>query len=272
MVPELLSADELAAACEDDSVCLWAAQGLTPEWGGRAWAGGRAVVVACPNLSGRDRVVVWGEPEHAARLMADVLPELGPSYRLLGHGDLVAELTGRRAEWQASAPFGWMSTPANRPPGHPAVATDGEGPEPVRWLGSDDMPEVNALLDRAFPDSHARPGVPGVRRWAGIDGQTEGEGQAEGEGETGGTLVAAAADAWSAPAMGFMSGVAVDGESRGRGLGGRVCAFVMADLVARHGRVALMVHGWNDQAIRLYQRLGLVYQPIRAAWAGPARN
>jgi ribosomal protein S18 acetylase RimI-like enzyme len=265
MVPELLSADELAVACEDDSVCLWAAQGLTAERGGQAWADGRAVVVACPNLSGRDRAAVWGEPEHAARLVADVLPKLGPSYRLLGHGDLVAELTGRVAGWQASAPFGWMNTPAKQPPGHPGLhrpatpAGDGERPQPVRWLGSDDMLEVDALLDRAFPDSHARPEVAGVRRWAGIDGP-------------GGALAAVAADAWSAPAMGFMSGVAVDGECRGRGLGGRVCAFAMADLVARHGRVALMVHGWNDQAIRLYQRLGLVYQPIRAAWTGPARS
>lgn len=240
-------------------MCLWAAQGLTAGWGGQAWAGGRAVVVACPNLSGRDRAVVWGEAGHAARLVADVLPRLGPSYRMLGHGDLVAELTRRLAGWQASAPFGWMNTPANRPRGNLTPAADGEWPQPVRWLGTEDMPEVNALLDRAFPDSRARPGVAGVRRWAGINGPD-------------GRLAAVAADAWSAPAMGFMSGVAVDGECRGRGLGGQVCAFVMADLVATHGRVALMVHGWNDQAIRLYERLGLAYQPIRAAWTGPAQR
>jgi hypothetical protein len=27
-----------------------------------------------------------------------------------------------------------------------------------------------------------------------------------------------------------------------------------------------MVHGWNDRAIRMYQRLGLTFRPIQAGW------
>ena len=102
---ELDSADEVAAACGDDALCGWAAQGLATRgeasgWRpglGQAWAAepGNAVLVACPELSRRDRAVVWGEPEPAARLATRVLPRLGPSYRLLGHGDLIGELCRR---------------------------------------------------------------------------------------------------------------------------------------------------------------------------------
>ncbi len=50
---------------------------------------------------------------------------------------------------------------------------------------------------------------------------------------------------------------------------GRVCRFVAGRLIAGHGRVALMVDGWNDPAIRLYRRLGLALQGVRAALTDP---
>lgn len=252
---ELLSAEDLAGACDDDPLCVWAAQGLAPGSGGRAWTSESAVLVACPGLSSRDRAVVWGEPGVAARLVAQVLPQLGPTYRMLGYGDLVAELAGRLPGLAASAPFGWMNTRS----GGPAPAGNGEGAPHVRWLEAGDMPAVSGLLDQAFPDSYAWPGMAGVRRWAGVD-----------DGDGG--LAAVAADAWSAPTVGYMAGVAVSEETRGRGLGGLVCGFVLADLIARHGRAALMVHGWNAAAIRLYERLGLAFRAIRVARTDPARG
>jgi len=258
-VDELLSADELAAACGNDSLCVWAAQGLTQASGARAWTSGPAVLVACPGLSSRDRAVVWGEPAAAARLVAGAVPLLGPGYRLLGHGDLIPEVVRGLAGWAASAPFGWMYTPAHGKHGPGTPATDHGRPEGVRWLEAGDMPGVSELLERAFPDSYAWPGMAGVRRWAGdVDDD--------------GGLAGVAADAWSAPTLGYMAGVAVRKEARGRGVGRRVCAFVLGDLIARHGRAALMVHGWNDPAIRLYQRLGLVFQPIRAGRPEPAQG
>ncbi|MGH3160148.1 MAG: GNAT family N-acetyltransferase [Streptosporangiaceae bacterium] len=238
---------------------MWVAQGLNPASGTMAWAAEQAVAVAGLGPSARDRVAVWGEPAQVARLVAGVMPRLGSSCRLLGYGDLIAPLARRLPGWEASGPFGWMNTPANLERGWHTPANGGEGPETVRWLGGGDMPAVSALIDQAFPDSQARPGMAGVARWAGIDGPD-------------GTLLAVAADAWSAPTVGYMSGVAVSEKCRGRGLGERVCRFVAADLIARHGRVALMVHGWNDPAIRLYQRIGLTHRPIRAAWNGTARG
>ena len=252
---ELDSADDVAAACGDDTLCGWAAQGLAGL--GRAWAAqaGEAVLVACPDLTGRDRAVVWGEPDPAARLAARALPLLGPSYRLLGHGDLIAALCRRLPGLTGSSQFGWMNTESGPRPDGADVADAGG----VEWLEPGDMPEVTALLERAFPDSYAWPGMPGVRRWAGIRG---GDGR----------LAAVAADAWSAPTVGFMAGVAVSGESRGAGLGSRVCRFLAAELIARHGRAALMVDDWNEAAIRLYRRLGMTFRPIRAAGTGPARS
>jgi GNAT superfamily N-acetyltransferase len=265
---ELDSAADLAAACGDDALCGWAAQGLPgpgsasrqQPGAGRAWAAaaGDAVLVACPGLSKRDRAVVWGEPEPAARLAAEVLPLLGPSYRLLGHGDLIGELPRWLPGLTVSPPFGWMNTePGQRLAGADGAAGADGGAG--AWLGPGDMAEVTALLKRDFPDSYAWPGMTGVRRWAGI---RDGEGR----------LAAVAADAWSAPTVGFMAGVAVRAESRDAGLGSRLCRFVAAELIARHGRAALMVDAWNDAAIRMYRRLGMVFRPIRAAGTDPARG
>jgi predicted GNAT family acetyltransferase len=91
-----------------------------------------------------------------------------------------------------------------------------------------------------------------VRRWAGAR-------------DARGDLVAVAADAWSAPEVGFLAAVATAPAARGRGFGAAVCAHVLRALVAEHGRAALMVDGWNGAAIRLYQRLGLTWCPLAAA-------
>jgi GNAT superfamily N-acetyltransferase len=275
-VHTLHSVTDLAAACADDPLCMWAAQAPLDHAGGtRAWAAGRgasgqaaAVAVASPDLSLRNRVAVWGEPGPAVDLMAQVLPLLGPSYRPLGDSELIAGLCARLPGLVMSEPFGWMYTPpgGSRPGGTGPDSTgpgetraDSTGPggfgEP-RWLAAGELPAVTALLDRSFPASYARPGMPGVRRWAGIDGPD-------------GELAAVAADAWSAPTVGFMAGVAVREEYRGAGLGSRVCRFLAGHLIAAHGRVALMVDSWNDPAIRLYRRLGLTLHEVRAAWTGP---
>ncbi|MFI9388938.1 GNAT family N-acetyltransferase [Kutzneria sp. NPDC052558] len=80
-----------------------------------------------------------------------------------------------------------------------------------------------------------------------------------------GELVAVACEAWSAPTVGFMAGVAVAPDRRGQGLGATVCAFVLGELADQHGRVALLVDSWNTTAIRLYRGLGMTWRPIRSA-------
>jgi ribosomal protein S18 acetylase RimI-like enzyme len=268
-VRNLYSATDLAAACADDPLCMWAAQsplnqGETQAWAAGLDAAGRAgaVAVACPGLSLRNRVAVWGEPEPAADLMAQVLPLLGPSYRPLGDSELIAQLCARLPGLAMSEPFGWMYAPPSQASPKRSMSTPAgsglgaAGPGEPRWLAAGEMAAVTELLERSFPDSYAWPGRPGVRRWAGIDGPD-------------GELAAVAADAWSAPTVGFIAGVAVREDQRGSGLGSRVCRFLADCLIAGHGRVALMVDGWNDPAIRLYRRLGLTLQDVRAAWSGP---
>jgi ribosomal protein S18 acetylase RimI-like enzyme len=130
----------------------------------------------------------------------------------------------------------------------------------ARWLGPQQLEEVSRLLAGAFPDSGARPGTPGVRRWAGVR-------------DADGRLVAIAADAWTAPGIGFVAGVATEPRARRRGHGASACRLVIDTLVGEQGRAALMVDAWNSGAIWLYQRLGLRHRAVAAARvkAGPAR-
>ncbi|GAA2839071.1 GNAT family N-acetyltransferase [Kribbella solani] len=78
----------------------------------------------------------------------------------------------------------------------------------------------------------------------------------------GAIVVSVAADAWSAPEVGFLAGVATNPVARGKGLSRQVCGFATAELVKRHGRAALMVDGDNAA---VYERLGYTYRKVAAA-------
>ncbi|MGV9771360.1 GNAT family N-acetyltransferase [Streptosporangium sp. NPDC003464] len=241
---ELRAAAEVAAACDDDTLVVWAAQGM--RGGVRAWALGEAVAVASPDLNRRDRLTVRGGAGEVAAVLRLALPELGPSYRLLGERALVAELS-ERLPWVGQMwSFEWMDS------GPVAAARAAAGP--AGWLRDADA-EVGALLAEASPSSWAVPGLAGVRRWAGLRAD-------------GGALVAAAADAWSCPEVGFVAGVATAAAHRGRGYGRQVCGFVFAALAAEHGRVALMVDSDNRAAIGLYEGLGMRGRTVAAATLG----
>jgi GNAT superfamily N-acetyltransferase len=235
---ELKTADEVRSASADDTVIMWAAQGLKP--GARAWASGDAVAVACPDLFRRDRVFVLGDPREAVPLVRHALAECGPTYRVLGDEALIREVADRLPELRFNAVFDWMDTDRPRIP--PAAR------DRARWLPPSDDPRVTALLAVASPSAWATPGLPGVRRWAGL--------------RDGDELVAVAADAWSAPRVGLIAGVATAPEHRGKGHAETVCGTVAAALAAEHGRVALMVDSDNDRAIRVYKRLGFVGRAI----------
>jgi GNAT superfamily N-acetyltransferase len=123
---------------------------------------------------------------------------------------------------------------------------------PARWLPDAALGEVAALLETGFPASHAKPGVPGVGRWAGVR-------------DDAGGLVAAGTLAWSAPDVGLLAGVAVHPRARGQGLGRNIGAFLLAEALRRHRAAALMVDEWNHAARRTYSGLGLRYRPLAAA-------
>ncbi|SEH01474.1 FR47-like protein [Nonomuraea solani] len=237
MIRELRSAAELRAACGDDDLVMWAAQSSGS--GGRAWVLGDAVVAGAPAISRRDRLAVAGGASSAVELVRHALAELGPSYRPFGDVDLVAAVTAKLDGLEESGRFSWMSLSGGVP----------EAGGGVGWLGGD--AEVAALLAAAAPDSYAVPGVAGVRRWAGL--------------RDGGELAAVAADAWSAPTVGFLAGVATRPSLRGRGLAERVCRWVSRELVAAHGRAALMVDDDNAAAITVYERIGYRRRRVMAS-------
>ncbi|MET9344179.1 GNAT family N-acetyltransferase [Nonomuraea sp. NPDC003804] len=238
MIRELSTPGELAAACGDDDLVMWAAQGLAG--GGRAWAGGRAVVAGAPGISRRDRLAVWGDPADAAAVLRHALAELGPSYRPLGEADLMRQVAERVPGLGRVGVFSWMSLEQV-----PIGPSDG-----VSWLEGRFEGQIGRLLAEHAPDSYAVPGGQGVARWAGV--RVEGR------------LAAVAADAWSAPSVGFVAGVATAAPWRGAGLAGRVCRWVSGRLVAAHGRAALMVDDDNVAALRLYAGLGYRRRAVAA--------
>lgn len=234
---EIETPAELELVSAGDPMIGWAAQGLAA--GVRAWCAGAAVAVASPDVSKHDRLAVIGPVDDAVRLTTDVLAEVGPSYRPFGDEALIRELAERVPGLRFSAAFGWMDADTL-----PDLTTT------AAWL--DDDSGLEALLLEASPSSYAWPGHPGVRRWAAVTGER-------------GELLSIAADAWSAPDVGFLAGVATHPVAQGKGLSRQVCGFVTAELVKRHGRVGLMVNGDNAAAIKVYERLGYTYRQVAAA-------
>lgn len=218
-------------ARSDDTLVRWAAQALRK--GGTAWEHDGAVGVLAPSLNRRRRLVLSGNPEGMATLLA--AHGRGESLRPLVDRRTVPEVLTYYPELVEDAPFGWMERTGtlDTPPG-------------VRWLSDDAA--VTELLNKALPTSWAWPGEPGVERWAGI--------------EDDGRLVATACSAWSSDDVGFLMGVGVDPAHTGKGLGRRICTFVVSHLLRTHGTCALMVEKDNARAISLYRTLGFRYRDV----------
>ncbi len=245
---EVLDPEEAAALCAPDTLCRWALRDRPP--GVRVFRDvrSRAVAVAAPGLSGRDRIAVRGPvggPTTA--LVREVLDAVGAGYRPLGEREVIRHVARGIAGRRAVADFGWMECRAV-----PEAVAAGAAGGAVRWLAPECAARVDALLDAGFPSSSARARHPDDVRWAGWH-------------DAAGALRAVAALAWSAPGVGFVAGVAVDPGWRGRGLGRRVCGFVAAEAVARHGRAALIVDDANTAAVRGYRAVGFGYRPLAAA-------
>ncbi len=113
--------------------------------------------------------------------------------------------------------------------------------ERVVRLTEADHPALGALIDEAFPSTTSRPGDPRIAAWYGI--------------RDGDRIVACGADR-SRGDIGFVAGLTVAPDRRGRGLGAALTAGMTRALLARHDTVALGVYTDNVGAIRLYRRLG----------------
>ncbi|GAA0575619.1 hypothetical protein GCM10010172_70450 [Paractinoplanes ferrugineus] len=225
----------------DDPLMLWAAE----QPGARFWIRSGAMAVACADLCRRDRLAIHGEAAAVATLLRDeVLPDVGPTYRPVGSEQLVVEVAALVPELTVAGRFAWMD-----------VAGQVDRKQAGRWLFEDELTDVTALIDAYFPKSYARPGGSGVHRWAGIQ-------------DSNGTLFAAAADAWTTPAVGFLAGVVTHPSVRGRGLAQAICAYVTNELAAGRTRVALFADYENVAAISAYRKLGFDLRPLAAARLG----
>jgi GNAT superfamily N-acetyltransferase len=143
-----------------------------------------------------------------------------------------AALAGRlRVTHHDDWDFLWTGTP---PPAQP-------GEDRVERLTDADHPELTALIDAAFPTTTSRPGDPLVVDWYGI--------------RAGGRLVACGADR-SRGDIGFVAGLTVAPDQRGRGLGAALTTGMTRALLTRHDTVGLGVYTDNVGATRLYRRLG----------------
>ncbi|MGI5521999.1 GNAT family N-acetyltransferase [Micromonospora sp. CA-259024] len=127
--------------------------------------------------------------------------------------------------------FHWLGAP-------PPVQPDEQR---VVRLTEADQQAMEALIDEAFPSTTSRPGDPRVVAWYGI--------------RAGGRLVACGADR-SQGDIGFLAGLTVAPDQRGRGLGAALTAGMSRALLAHYDTVGLGVYTHNVGAARLYRRLG----------------
>jgi ribosomal protein S18 acetylase RimI-like enzyme len=198
----------------------------------KRWENADGIVIAAPDLARRDRLIVAGEP---AALLPAAFEAVGPGFAVVGDEAVVGTLPGV----EQSGRFLWMDT-----------TSPSRGEERGVWLDSD--AGVAEFLAEASPGAFAQPGGTGVRRWAGIRDERGG-------------LIATAAEAWPAPGLGFIGGVATHPAWRGRGLALALCRFVTNDLLRGAERVGLLADHANEAAKRTYLRLGYTLRPLGAA-------
>ena len=203
------------------------------------------MVVAVDDLARHARLAASGPVEDVSPVVAGVLAEGGPRYRPIGDDALITELCVALPDLAPTPPFGWM---------HTSVAP---APEQRATLAATrDELSIQALLDDAFPHSLARPGLPGVARWWVF--------------RDGSSVTACAADAWSAPGLGLLAGVAVSRQTRGRGQARAVVSAALEALVNDYGSAGLMVETGNTPARKLYESFAMSYRLLRTAVPGAA--
>jgi ribosomal protein S18 acetylase RimI-like enzyme len=206
---------------------------------GSVWAGADGAlgwVVPSRRVPGRTHVTTLGPAAATVELLLRVGEELGsPPGSVTLPRDADEHL-----------PAGWSLRPRNdwewfvtreAPPRQPRE-------EEVGWLTPDHHEEVASLLERWSPRHDADPGKPGVLRWCGIRDEH-------------GRLVATAAHTEHVPGVPHLASIATHGETRGRGYGAAVTAWLTRRLLAEGtGRVTLAMYSDNAVARRVYHRLG----------------
>ena len=236
-----------ALAAYDDRFLRWQ---VTSAGFQAAWVGQRAVVIHRLRGTQPQLIVLGHGPQvtEPLELAAAVLPS-----QQLADGSVRLTVESRAAPYlpaslrlaaEKTDAWEWMWTRAEPPPV--------PGEEAVRW--TDDMDPVLTLLAHANPRHHGRPGDPDIRGWAGV--------------YEAGSLVCAGALADLDTGAAHLRSITTAPQSRGRGLGAAVSAFLARAALRSHPpAVTLGLYSDNATARRLYTRLG--FQPSHALLSGP---
>lgn len=216
---------------------------VDPDLVGGAWRRGDAAVVIADRLvaEGRITAVSGFGVDDLPGLLADVAEEVTPPHRIM----VTAPAGAIPGRWPLAEVRRWHWMLTTREPEPPAVE--------VVTVADD---EVTVLLDAAAPDSHARPGTPGVEAWLGIREE--------------GRLVAAGAALRQPDGTGHLRGVAVVESHRGRGLGRELSRALTRAAMADSGVCSLGVYVDNEPALRTYRSLG--YEVVHTFTSGPVRG
>ncbi|WP_299050698.1 GNAT family N-acetyltransferase [uncultured Nocardioides sp.] len=138
--------------------------------------------------------------------------------------------------WRPAEPHSWHWMLTRQAPA--AVA----GEDAVEVV--DDAAAVTAVLDVAMPETHARPGTPGLECWLGVR-------------DADGTLAGVGAVARQPDGTGNLRGIAVLPSYGGQGLGTALsAALTRRALAGASGVATLGVYVDNAAALRVYTRLG----------------
>ncbi len=184
-------------------------------------------------------ITCFGPAPDQTRLLAALTAEVAPPDRLTVAAPVEVVPDG----WRLREVRHWHWMLSSTPP-------SGEPPDVVEV---DDPDEVDALLDAAAPDSHARPGTPGVEAWLGLrDGRS---------------LVAVGAVVRQPDGSGHLRAVTVAPHARGRGLGRELSVALTHRAMRGPGVASLGVYADNEPALRIYHGLG--YEVAHAFTSGP---
>jgi ribosomal protein S18 acetylase RimI-like enzyme len=172
----------------------------------------------------------FGPATSLAPLMAEVADEAPPAHRVTVVAHAAPDLP---PTWRHRDPHRWHWMLTRSMPPDPGL--------PVEEVDSAD--EVQALLDVAQPDAHARPGTPGIESWLGVRHRD--------------ALLAVGALLRQPDGTGHLRAVSVHPAHRGRGIGrGLSAALTRRALDGGSGVATLGVYTDNVPAVATYTRLG----------------
>jgi ribosomal protein S18 acetylase RimI-like enzyme len=196
-----------------------------------AWQLDEAVAVLSDRPIARERLTVltgFGPAADQGRLLAGLVGEIEPPHRLT----LTASAGAVPVRWRLEDVKHWHWMLASTPPGEGVPGA----------VVVDDDAEIDALLDVAAPDSHARPGTPGIEAWLGLRERE--------------ALVAVGAVIRNPDGSGHLRAVTVAPHARGRGLGRSLSVALTRQALRGPGIASLGVYADNEPALRIYRQLG----------------